>query len=138
PALPNLCAALKDSDPRTGSGAAQALGNIGADAAEAVPALAEAMRGTNIVLCRLAAKALSQIGSPALSTLITHLQHSDPFVRGESAMAIGWMGPPPRAGVPFLTELVRGPRPNPARTPPTASYAPASANKPGGSGVWLA
>ena len=71
PVLADLCAGLKNSDPRTASGAAQALGNIGADAAEAVPALAEAMRGTNIVLCRLAAKALSQIGSPALSTLIT-------------------------------------------------------------------
>ena len=80
---------------RTASGAAQALGNMGADGAEAVPQLAEAMRGTNIVLCRLAAKALSQIGPPALATLIAHLQHADPFVRGESALAIGWMGRPP-------------------------------------------
>jgi len=138
PVLGDLCAGLKNADPRTASGAAQALGNIGADAAEAVPALAEAMRGTNIVLCRLAAKALSQIGSPALSTLITHLQHSDPFVRGESAMAIGWMGPLARSAVPFLTELVQGPRSTPARTPPPASSAPALAEKPGGSRVWFA
>lgn len=136
PVLADLCAGLKNADPRTASGAAQALGNIGADAAEAVPALAEAMRGTNIVLCRLAAKALSQIGSPALSTLITHLQHSDPFVRGESAMAIGWMGALARSAVPFLTELVRGPH-RPPRTPPPASR-PATADSPSdGSKVWI-
>jgi HEAT repeat protein len=109
-ALRDLCQTLKDSDPRTASGAAQALGNMGADGAEAVAPLAEAMRGTNIVLCRLAAKALSQIGPPALATLIAHLQHTDPFVRGESALALGWMGPPARSAVPFLAQLVRGPR----------------------------
>src|SRR5262249_13689072 len=53
-ALRALCRALKDADPRTASGAAQALGNMAAEGAEAVPQLAEAMRGTNIVLCRLA------------------------------------------------------------------------------------
>ena len=137
PALPDLCAGLKNSDPRTASGAAQALGNIGADAAEAVPALAEAMRGTNIVLCRLAAKALSQIGSPALSTLIAHLQHTDPFVRGESAMAIGWMGPLAKSAVPFLAQVVRGPRASLTRTPPPA-VAPAPAKRPADSGVWTA
>ena len=109
-AIRDLCQALKDADPRTASGAAQALGNMGPAGAEAVPPLAEAMRGTNIVLCRLAAKALSQIGPPALSTLIAHLQHSDPFVRGESALALGWMGERARAAVPFLAQVVRGPR----------------------------
>jgi HEAT repeat protein len=117
-ALADLCAALKDNDPRTASAAAQALGNMGADAADAIPALAEAMRGTNIVLCRLAAKALSQIGPPAVSTLIAHLQHSDPFVRGESALAIGWMGAAARAAVPFLAQIVRGPRTGHFHTPP--------------------
>jgi HEAT repeat protein len=118
PALPDLCAGLKNSDPRTASGAAQALGAMGADAAEAIPPLAEAMRGTNIVLCRLAAKALSQIGPPAIATLIAHLQHSDPFVRGESALAIGWMGPVARSAVPYLAKVVRGPKASLSYTPP--------------------
>jgi HEAT repeat protein len=117
PLLPNLCESLKDPDPRTATGAAQTLGHMGAEAADAIPALAEAMRGTNIVLCRLAAKALSQIGPPALATLIAHLQHSDPFVRGEAAMAIGWMGPLARSAVPFLATLLRGSRPSLTRTP---------------------
>lgn len=114
PLLPNLCQSLKDPDPRTATGAAQTLGQMGADAADAVPALAEAMRGTNIVLCRLAAKALSQIGLPALATLMAHLRHSDPFVRGEAALAIGWMGPVARPAVPYLADIVRG-----SRRPPT-------------------
>ena len=116
-ALPDLCEALRDPDPRTASGAAQALGSMGAEGADAVLALAEAMRGTNIVLCRLASKALSQIGWPALATLIAHLQHADPFVRGEAALALGWMGVPARSAVPFLAAAVRGPHSVSSRTP---------------------
>ena len=108
PALAAICRALKDQDPRTASGAAQAIGIMGEAGADAIPALTEAMRGTNIVLCRLAAKALSQIGVPAVSTLVTHLQHADPFVRGEAALAIGWLGPAAKAAVPYLTQVVRG------------------------------
>ena len=126
PALGDLCRALKDADPRTASGAAQSLGGMGADGADAVPPLAEAMRGTNIVLCRLAAKALSQIGSPAVATLIAHLQHADPFVRGESALAIGWMGAAARAAVPFLARVVRGPESALVRTPSPCSQTPTS------------
>lgn len=125
-ALPSLCRALKDVDPRTASGAAQSLGSLGADGAEAVAALAEAMRGTNIVLCRLASKALSQIGAPALATLIAHLQHADPFVRGESALAIGWMGAAARSAVPFLARVLRGPESALVRTPAPVALTPTS------------
>jgi HEAT repeat protein len=105
--MPNLCTALRDTDPRTASGAAQALGNMGADAADAIQALTEAMRGTNIVLCRLAAKALSQIGREALPALIAHLRHRDPFVRGEAALALGWIGPAAASAVPALMDALR-------------------------------
>ncbi len=90
---------------------------MGADGADGVPPLAEAMRGTNIVLCRLAAKALSQIGLPALATLISHLQHADPFVRGEAALALGWMGPAAKSAIPFLAAAVRHGRTISDRTP---------------------
>ncbi|MBM3979502.1 MAG: HEAT repeat domain-containing protein [Planctomycetes bacterium] len=129
-ALGDLCGALKDGDPRTASGAAQALGALGTDGADAVVVLAEAMRGTNIVLCRLASKALSQIGPPALATLIAHLQHADPFVRGESALAIGWMGAAARSAVPFLARIVRGPESALLRTPAPLSFTPASVAPP--------
>ena len=125
-----LSLVLKDEDPRTASGAAQALGALGEHGSDAVPALAEAMRGTNIVLCRLAAKALSQIGRPALPTLVTHLRHHDPFVRGEAAVALGWIGPLAAAAVPMLIDVVKTvspaglqadtvPVPGIAGTPPT-------------------
>ncbi|CAN5253549.1 hypothetical protein BH11PLA2_BH11PLA2_30470 [soil metagenome] len=123
-----LCLVLKDEDPRTASGAAQALGSLGELGADAVPSLAEAMRGSNIVLCRLAAKALSQIGTPALPTLINHLRHSDPFVQGEAAVALGWMGPQAADAVAFLIEVLKKrsnemtttvPVPGLAGTPPT-------------------
>ena len=106
PALASLLGVLKDPDPRTATGAAQALGAIGHTAADAVPALAEAMRGTNVVLCRMASKALSQIGPPALPTLVNHLKHHDPFVRGEAAVALGWMGPAAAPAVPHLLGLL--------------------------------
>ena len=137
PAVAELCRALRDADPRTASGAAQALGSIGA--AEAVSPLAEAMRGTNVVLCRLAAKALSQIGPPALPTLVAHLRHHDPFVRGEAAVALGWMGPEAAATVMPLVELLHPraareafaetPAPSPGLTPPTGAI-PAPAGPP--------
>jgi HEAT repeat protein len=135
PAINDLCRSLKDPDPRTASGAAQALGNMGADAADAVPALAEAMRGTNIVLCRLAAKALSQVGPPALATLIAHLQHADPFVRGESALAIGWIGAAARSAVPFLARLVRGPESPLLTTPAPNSLTPLAIPAPSSSAL---
>lgn len=107
-ALPALCRTLKDADPRTATGAAQAIGSMGESGADGISALAEAMRGTNIVLCRLAAKALSQIGPAAVSSLVAHLQHADPFVRGEAALAIGWLGPVAKSAVPYLTQVLRG------------------------------
>jgi HEAT repeat protein len=109
PALKSLCETLKDPDARTAAGAAQALGNMEAEGVRAVPALIEAMRGTNIVLCRLAGKALSQIGKPALAELIAHLSHHDPFVRAEASMAVGWIGPAAEEAVPGLVNILRTP-----------------------------
>ena len=106
PALYALIPVLKDPDPRTATGAAQTIGAMRRAAADAVPALAEAMRGTNVVLCRMAAKALSQVGPPALATLVTHLKHHDPFVRGEAAVALGWLGPAAAPAVPHLLTLL--------------------------------
>jgi len=110
-ALTGLCNALCDGDPRTSAGAAQALGSMGEVAGPAVPALVEAMRGTNVVLCRLAAKSLSQIGAPALEPLMANLRHHDPFVRAEAAIALGWMGELAEVAVSELVQLVEAYRP---------------------------
>ncbi len=110
-ALSALCNALCDADPRTAAGSAQALGSMGEVGGPAVPALIDAMRGTNVVLCRLASKALSQIGSPALEPLMACLKHHDPFVRAEAALALGWMGPLAHEAVSELVQLVEAYRP---------------------------
>jgi len=108
PALKPLMTSLKDSDPRTAAGAAQAIGAIGRDAADAIPELTAAMRGTNVVLCRMASKALSQIGTPAILPLLNNLNHHDPFVCGEAALALGWMGDTASVAVPRLMQLIAG------------------------------
>ncbi len=126
PALPHLLPVLKDTDPRTATAAAQAVGAMGHTAADAVTALAEAMRGTNVVLCRMAAKALSQIGPAALPTLVAHLKHHDPFVRGEAAVAVGWMGQDAAPAVPHLLALLA--THTPTRTPPPPAWADRGSN----------
>lgn len=122
-AITALCISLKDADSRTAGGSAQALGNMGEVAGPAVPALVEAMRGTNVVLCRLASKALSQIGLPALEALMTNLRHHDPFVRAEAALAVGWMGPIAEEAVSEIVQLIEAYRPKASRRPAPASFA---------------
>lgn len=122
-AISSLCNALRDADSRTAGGSAQALGNMGEVAGPAVPALIEAMRGTNVVLCRLASKALSQIGVPALEALMANLRHSDPFVRAEAALAVGWMGPPAAEALSDLVQLVEAYRPKVRYRPPAPMHA---------------
>jgi HEAT repeat protein len=106
-AVPELCRALSDTDQRTCTGAAQALGEIGPAAAAAIPALIEALKGTNMVLCRLAAKALSRIGPRSVPALLEALMSPDSFVRGEAALALGWLGADAEEAVCALAELLR-------------------------------
>src|SRR5205823_2305388 len=107
--LPELIRGLRDVAPADRLRAARDLGRLGWLAREALP---------------------------ALSTLIAHLQHTDPFVRGESALAIGWMGPPARSAVPFLAQVVRGRgRASLGLTSPAADT-PAPARPPKPEGVW--
>ena len=49
-------------------------------------------------------------------------------------MAIGWMGPQARSAVPFLTQVVRGPRASLTRTPPPFVEPPSKS--PAEEGVW--
>lgn len=90
-AVPELIVAVNDADPRTATGATRTLSTMGPAASPAVPCLVEAMAGTNRVICRLAALALSKIGRDALPALLGTLDHDDPFVRNEAAIAVGWL-----------------------------------------------
>ncbi len=117
--LPTLMELLNHPDKYVRRNAVWAIGKFG----PAVPALIEAMRGTNVVLCRLASKALSQIGVPALEALMANLRHSDPFVRAEAALAVGWMGPPAAEALSDLVQLVEAYRPKVRYRPPAPMHA---------------
>lgn len=88
-ANPDVVAALAAALPSDiGASAAQALGQLGSEAA--VPALATAMQSADIDRCRSAALALGQIGSPtAVSVLIEALQRSDELPHHCALWALG-------------------------------------------------
>ena len=111
PAVFRIAETLDDPDPRTGTGAAQALAQLGKHAEEAIPALIAGLGHTNRVICRLSARALSTIGPPALQPLFGPLFHHDEFVRDEALCALKWMDKRlGEAGVVALTGVLRNDR----------------------------
>lgn len=126
----------------TGSGpykAVDALGQLGPDAAPAVPALAAAFRHPDDDVPRLVARTLAKIGpaavpalkqslsdpsqtvrrqaveslgwigQPAVGVLIEALQNDKPAVRLSAARALGRLGPDARDAVPALIQAVDDP-----------------------------
>jgi hypothetical protein len=68
--------------------AGQAIGAIGPAADDAIPALIEILRSTNLIFCRLAAHSLARIGQAALPALRSLSLGSDPHVRREATWAV--------------------------------------------------
>ncbi len=88
PAVPALKEVLGDAknDAEIRKACAEALGELGKDAADAVPTLAAALtaKDADVTLRRACAEALDQMGAdarPALSALRTALKDDDQFVR---------------------------------------------------------
>ena len=75
-AVPKLGALLKDGNPAIGERAARALGRIGPDAVNALPALLEAARAADGASAY--ADALAQVGPSALPALFEILQNGKP------------------------------------------------------------
>jgi HEAT repeat protein len=99
PAVPVLKEVLSNarSDGELRKACADALGELGKDAADAVPTLATTLtsKDTDATLRRAVAYALDQMGAdarPALSALQTALKDDDQFVRSLSLHAISRMG----------------------------------------------
>jgi HEAT repeats len=91
PALPVLVAAFGDSDPDVRAWAAQAVGGIGANAADAVPALTELLKNDNEGSRNSACIALGKIGpgaKAALPALRVALSDKSQDVRRFAARAI--------------------------------------------------
>ncbi|MGI2904333.1 HEAT repeat domain-containing protein [Tolypothrix sp. VBCCA 56010] len=105
-AVPDLRKALKDTSWQVRRSAAQALGNIGAEASSAVPDLISALKkDRNYTMRRSAAEALGNIGmkaSSAVPQLIAALKDQNFKVRGDAAEALGKMGIEASSAMPNL------------------------------------
>lgn len=84
--------------------AARALGMIGPRANQAVPALDEALQGTELPVRSDAASALGKIGKDSVPFLIHDLHHERPSVRQNAAYALGVIGTNAAAAIPLLIE----------------------------------
>src|SRR5262249_33584014 len=130
-----LLNALKDDKEDVRRSAVIALGNLGPDAADAVPTLAYLLNEKNDDLIRAAfislgrigptavpvllgelrktrgqgnaCEALAILGRPAVSGLVSALQDRDPYVRKSAAEALACIGTDAVLAVPGLTRLLR-------------------------------
>jgi HEAT repeat protein len=113
PAVPALTRALGHS--ATAYWACLALGEIGAEAAPAVPALQDLLETSkNVELRREAVLSLGAIGppaAPAVRALVRALAAEDHGVRIGAAFALGQIGPAAKAATDPLRELVDGKQP---------------------------
>lgn len=115
-AVPHLRRALADPRFTVRLGAAEALGALGPDAQEALPALASAVRDDDHLFVRTAAaQALERIdpdqapdlARPLIDALVSQLGSDDPLERLDAATALREMGPAAAAAVPALMERLR-------------------------------
>jgi HEAT repeat protein len=92
-----------------GCWAAEALGNLGPDAAAAVPALREALKVRGSLLPTRAAVALWRIGKhkDGIAVMTARLRDGNSTVRSHAATALGLIGPAAKAAVPALTEALK-------------------------------
>jgi HEAT repeat protein len=101
---------LKDADEFVRQRAADALGSIGPNAAEAVPALAGALEDPDAVVRSSAAAALGSIGpnaAGAVPALADALKDRNEEVRQRAADALGSIGPNAAGAVPALADALK-------------------------------
>ena len=95
--VPELVVTLKGGSAQERAASARILGEIGREAKDAVPGLAEALADDERDVRQNAARALGQIGPaarPAVAPLIRSLQDKDWQVRQMAAFALGEIGDP--------------------------------------------
>jgi HEAT repeat protein len=116
--IPALIAALKDKDEKIGFWAAVALGKIGAQTDDVIPALIQTVTVSDARLSRQGAvMALGTIGrraKAAVPALVKILQTRDmeggllgSRLQMEAAYALGQIGPAAKMAVPVLAEIVQ-------------------------------
>ncbi|HZV05389.1 MAG TPA: HEAT repeat domain-containing protein [Gemmataceae bacterium] len=105
--IPDLIGQLSSNDSLTRQRAAKQLGNLGLAARDAVPVLGKLLHDAYPDVRSSAAKALGQIGTPAVPTLIEALK--DPEIKNHAriANALAWIGPLAKEAVPVLADLLK-------------------------------
>jgi HEAT repeat protein len=106
----SLTVAVGNADPYVRGFAAWALGNIGAPAAEAVPALVTALAEDDTAT--VVAAALARMGpgaAQAVPALVASLQSPDAGRRWRAARALGRIGPPAAEAVSDLEKALKDP-----------------------------
>jgi HEAT repeat protein len=105
-----LIAQLKDADGELRTTAAEELGELGAEASAAVPALGEALRDVHPGVRQAAARALGNIGErarPAVTALEGALADSELTVQLAAAWALVKLDPDGKKYVPVLTATMQ-------------------------------
>src|SRR6267378_2140880 len=96
---------LGDADPVTvRAAAARALGLFGADAAAAIPVLAQTLRDPEPQVTWDSGTTLGRIGKASVPVLIEALKETNPITRHAAVSALGLVGPNAEAAVPGLIE----------------------------------
>ncbi|MGD2127438.1 MAG: HEAT repeat domain-containing protein [Desulfobacteraceae bacterium] len=100
-----LVLALSDRSNKVRASAAEALGKIGPEAAEAVPALIRSLKSVDDLVRARAAEALGDIGAAAeeaVPLLVKGLEDENSYARVKSAEALGKIGREAAEAVPAL------------------------------------
>lgn len=107
--IATLVQRLGDADPRLREQAAAQLGQLGAQAPEAVAPLMAALGHEDPYLRGAAAMALGQIGEAAVPALIQALGSERTELRGSATIALGRLGAPAGRALPQLVHLLSDP-----------------------------
>ena len=116
PAVPELKKRLQQVKNPARDRMAQALGCIGAPSESAVIVLVNCLEDSDTKLSNAAAKALGQIGKPAVREVTRFLMSKPTLGRVNAVRALGMIGPDARDALPVLLAELDAPQPDPAMT----------------------
>ena len=106
PALTVLEAGLQEKSAKFRWAAPVFLGEMGAEAARAIPLLQEAAKDSDKEVASLCLQALAKISAESIPILVEHLKSEDPGMRISAAFALGELGPKAVEAVPALRLLL--------------------------------